>query len=267
MRGCCGPAPSWVSSWSTVSPEGQKGKGKIERFFRTVRDQFLVELTEERAARVQDLAELNKLFTAWTETVYHVREHSETGQPPLARWDAGGPFPLPRRRRTWRGVPLVRMADRLQDGPRLPARQPVPGRPGAGPPPRGAGLRPVRPDRAVRPAQREGRRDRDPASHHPALPPQGPAGRPRQRRRRPPRHRRRLHRPARRAARPGKSAARSTTTPSPDPTAAMVTARLRAAGAGRAGSRRGGRPWMTSGRSSTSARSPATTRCSGPHRR
>jgi hypothetical protein len=25
-------------------------KGKIERFFRTVRDQFLVELTEERAA-------------------------------------------------------------------------------------------------------------------------------------------------------------------------------------------------------------------------
>ncbi len=29
------------------------------------------------------------------ETVYHVREHSETGQPPLARWEAGGPFPLP----------------------------------------------------------------------------------------------------------------------------------------------------------------------------
>jgi putative transposase len=41
------------------------------------------------------LAELNKLFTAWAETVYHVREHSETGQPPLARWEAGGPFPLP----------------------------------------------------------------------------------------------------------------------------------------------------------------------------
>ena len=60
-----------------------------------MRDQFLVELTEERAARIQDLSELNKLFTAWTETVYHVREHSETGQPPLARWEAGGPFPLP----------------------------------------------------------------------------------------------------------------------------------------------------------------------------
>jgi putative transposase len=60
-----------------------------------VRDQFLVELTEARTAQIPDLAELNKLFTAWTETVYHVREHSETGQPPLARWGAGGPFPLP----------------------------------------------------------------------------------------------------------------------------------------------------------------------------
>ena len=60
-----------------------------------MRDQFLVELTEERAARIQDLAELNKLFTAWTETVYHMREHSETGHAPLARWEAGGPFPLP----------------------------------------------------------------------------------------------------------------------------------------------------------------------------
>ena len=76
-------------------PRRPEGRGKIERFFRTVRDGFLVELTEERAARIPDLAGLNKLFTAWTETVYHVREHSETGQPPLARWEAGGPFPLP----------------------------------------------------------------------------------------------------------------------------------------------------------------------------
>src|SRR6201993_3611672 len=76
-------------------PGRPEGRGKIERFFRTVRDGFLVELTEERAARIQDLAGLNKLFTAWTETVYHVRAHSETGQPPLARWESGGPFPLP----------------------------------------------------------------------------------------------------------------------------------------------------------------------------
>ena len=76
-------------------PGRPEGRGKIERFFRTVRGQFLAELTEARAAQVTDLAELNRLFTAWTETVYHVRAHSETGQPPLARWEAGGPFPVP----------------------------------------------------------------------------------------------------------------------------------------------------------------------------
>jgi putative transposase len=76
-------------------PGRPEGRGKIERFFRTVRGQFLAELTEARAAQLKDLAELNRLFTAWTETVYHVREHSETRQPPLARWEAGGPFPLP----------------------------------------------------------------------------------------------------------------------------------------------------------------------------
>ncbi len=76
-------------------PGRPEGRGKIERFFRTVRGQFLAELTETRAAQVKDLAELNRLFTAWTETVCHVREHSETGQAPLARWEAGGPFPAP----------------------------------------------------------------------------------------------------------------------------------------------------------------------------
>jgi len=76
-------------------PGRPEGRGKIERFFRTVRGQFLAELTGDRAAQIPDLAGLNRLFTAWTETVYHVREHSETGQAPLARWDAGGPFPVP----------------------------------------------------------------------------------------------------------------------------------------------------------------------------
>jgi putative transposase len=76
-------------------PGRPQGRGKIERFFRTVRGQFLAELTEARAAQVSDLAGLNRLFTAWTETVYHTRAHSETGQPPLARWEAGGPFPVP----------------------------------------------------------------------------------------------------------------------------------------------------------------------------
>jgi putative transposase len=81
------------------APGKPQGRGKIERFFRTVREQFLVEITgdPEVAGRhhVTDLAELNRLFSAWVETVYHRSVHSETGQPPLARWQAGAPFPLP----------------------------------------------------------------------------------------------------------------------------------------------------------------------------
>jgi len=81
------------------APGRPQGRGKIERFFRTVREQFLVEITGDREEPgrhyVADLLELNRLFTAWVETVYHRRTHSETGQPPLARWSAGAPFPLP----------------------------------------------------------------------------------------------------------------------------------------------------------------------------
>ncbi|MFJ7272050.1 DDE-type integrase/transposase/recombinase [Streptomyces sp. NPDC099050] len=62
-------------------PGRPQGRGKIERFFRTVRDQFLVELDEERVGQIEHLAELNRLFTAWVETVYHRTVHSETGQP------------------------------------------------------------------------------------------------------------------------------------------------------------------------------------------
>jgi putative transposase len=81
------------------TPGRPQGRGKIERFFRTVREQFLVEITgtdgEPGRHLVTDLGELNALFTAWVETVYHRRIHSETDQPPLARWTAGGPFALP----------------------------------------------------------------------------------------------------------------------------------------------------------------------------
>jgi len=72
-------------------PGKPEGRGKIERFFRTVRDQFLVETGDD----IADLGELNRLFTAWVETVYHRRAHSETGQPPLERRLAGAPFPAP----------------------------------------------------------------------------------------------------------------------------------------------------------------------------
>jgi putative transposase len=80
------------------TPGRPQGRGKIERFFRDVNSEFVVEIATADGApgrRVRDLAELNRLFTAWVETVYHRRVHSETGQAPLARWMAGGPFAVP----------------------------------------------------------------------------------------------------------------------------------------------------------------------------
>jgi putative transposase len=81
----------------THSKPGQPaGRGKIERLFRTVREQFLVELEVPGAlAAVTDLAKMNELFAAWVETVYHQRIHSETGQAPLTRFLAAGPPELP----------------------------------------------------------------------------------------------------------------------------------------------------------------------------
>jgi putative transposase len=78
------------------TPGRPQGRGKIERFFKTVNDQFLVEIGPCAAGDgplagmdpAVGLLELNRLFTAWVEQVYHRRIHSETGQAPLARWDA-----------------------------------------------------------------------------------------------------------------------------------------------------------------------------------
>jgi putative transposase len=52
--------------------------------FRTVREQFLVEIGSGR--ELDDLDQLNTLFTAWVETVYHRRTHTETQQTPWERW-------------------------------------------------------------------------------------------------------------------------------------------------------------------------------------
>jgi putative transposase len=75
------------------TPYRPEGKGKIERFFETVRGQFLVEIGD--GGRIKDLEELNRLFVAWVETVYHRRVHDSTGCTPLDRWLAGAPFAQP----------------------------------------------------------------------------------------------------------------------------------------------------------------------------
>ena len=79
------------------TPHRPQGRGKIERFFRTVREQFLIEVADTTAEDLTAagvdhrtaLLELNRLFTGWIETEYHRRTHTETGQTPLDRWDAG----------------------------------------------------------------------------------------------------------------------------------------------------------------------------------
>ena len=68
-------------------PGRPEGRGKIERVFRTVRDQFLVEAAH---ASIENVERLNQLFAAWAETVYHRAVHSETGTTPLERFGAGG---------------------------------------------------------------------------------------------------------------------------------------------------------------------------------
>ena len=75
-------------------PGEPAGRGKIERFFRTVRSQFLVEV-EANTGDIASLDELNELFAAWTEQVYHRRQHRETAQTPLDRFTAAGVFDLP----------------------------------------------------------------------------------------------------------------------------------------------------------------------------
>lgn len=80
------------------TPGRPQGRGKIERFFRTVNSEFVVEIAAgdgEPGRAVTDLLELNRLFTAWVETVYHRRVHSETAAAPLARWMQGAPFAVP----------------------------------------------------------------------------------------------------------------------------------------------------------------------------
>jgi putative transposase len=74
-------------------PRSPTTKGKIERFYRTVRAQFLVEI--DSRGGVGDLGELNRLFEAWVEVVYHHQVHSETGVSPIERFLADGPPRLP----------------------------------------------------------------------------------------------------------------------------------------------------------------------------
>lgn len=65
-------------------PYAPEAKGKLERWHRTFRDQFLSELDP---TRIRDLADLNARLWAWLDAVYHRRVHSALqGQTPLQRY-------------------------------------------------------------------------------------------------------------------------------------------------------------------------------------
>ncbi len=61
-------------------PYKPQGKGKIERFFRTVRSEFLPNFIGST------LFELNQAFCIWLNDIYHSRKHSSTGQTAFARF-------------------------------------------------------------------------------------------------------------------------------------------------------------------------------------
>ena len=65
-------------------PYQPQGKGKIERFFRTVRAQLTNQLSDEDT---QSLAALNRRLAGWIEGEYHHREHRGLdAKTPLEQW-------------------------------------------------------------------------------------------------------------------------------------------------------------------------------------
>ncbi len=63
-------------------PYQPQGRGKIERFFLTVRNQFLT------GFKGQTPDEINEGFNLWLTETYHKRKHSATGQTPPSRFTA-----------------------------------------------------------------------------------------------------------------------------------------------------------------------------------
>jgi putative transposase len=65
------------------APYASEGRGAIERWNRTVAEQFEPEI---RALRLTDLREIQLRFEAWLEQRYHLTVHDATGQTPLDRF-------------------------------------------------------------------------------------------------------------------------------------------------------------------------------------
>jgi putative transposase len=85
----------------THSIPGQpRGRGRIERFFKTVQQMLLCALPgyappqePVRGTPQLTLGDLDTRFRTFILDVYHARPHSETQIPPQQRWEAGGFLP------------------------------------------------------------------------------------------------------------------------------------------------------------------------------
>ena len=64
------------------TPYQPEGRGKVERWFRTVREDFL------SAWRGEEVGDLNRSLRRWLEETYHQRVHSVTTQQPLERFSS-----------------------------------------------------------------------------------------------------------------------------------------------------------------------------------
>lgn len=64
-------------------PYQPEGRGKIERCFRSLREQFLADLDPKS---LLTLEQLNERLWNWIDTVYHRSEHSALATTPLLRW-------------------------------------------------------------------------------------------------------------------------------------------------------------------------------------
>jgi putative transposase len=64
-------------------PYQPEGRGKIERCFRTLREQFIANLDTRR---LLSMDELNERLWSWVENGYHCSVHSALGTTPLLRW-------------------------------------------------------------------------------------------------------------------------------------------------------------------------------------
>jgi putative transposase len=77
----------YITAWLNITlihakPYQPQGKGKIERFFKTVRSSFLPR------HEVKTLAELNAALDCWLQESYHQKKHGATGQTPFKRFTA-----------------------------------------------------------------------------------------------------------------------------------------------------------------------------------